>query len=526
MRRTGLQVFFWLAIWPLTSVWGQIPGTLDLSFGDRGRARVHVGADDQVAALLGDAAGNIYLAGQVAEYLPVADLDFLLVKLDPSGRLDPDFGMGGYLRGDLAGFANSRIVAADLQDSAIVFLAEVNRGAPDTQSVVIGKLDLRGNFDPEFGNDGIFCADFVGTFNAGGDIRILGDGRLLFCGTTSDTSAWHLEMPLIGRLDAVGRRDSSFGTAGIRVWRQANGLTDARVQHNDGGRFQALLDLGDRYLFGGSFFTSVHATGMLMLCDSAGELVPEFGTAGVWFPDLNPGQSTVISDLVRHGDGIAIGAQVDEYFGDTDLYVLQMDLTGENVGVETFDLAGNHDGLRGMLGDEFGQLMVAGESRFPESTAPGYTSDLFVLTVVDEDLRLIADYGQQGHFWWGLEGEEAGATAIGRTPEGDVLLAGYRADTAAGNLFDVQVLRLHHGAVVARPESILVPRAAGYLYPNPASDRLWLRGGTARFADIYDLRGRKVMAQQPLGPGIWVAHLPAGMYVLEVAGRRYRWVKR
>ncbi|HEX2899136.1 MAG TPA: hypothetical protein VHS96_05375, partial [Bacteroidia bacterium] len=197
---------------------GQVPGSLDASFGVDGAVTIDLGPDETCARLLTDAEGNFYFLGNISRYDSVADLDFLVGKCKPDGKLDIGFGDGGQLSGDFGGFRNSRILDADLRDGAIYLIGEGGNGSLDTQQVFIGKLGLNGQWDADFGLNGFFSRKFVGEWAAAGAIKALEDGRIAYCGMTTDTNAWHIELPMAGRLLANGLADSSFGNTGCITW--------------------------------------------------------------------------------------------------------------------------------------------------------------------------------------------------------------------------------------------------------------------------------------------------------------------
>lgn len=502
----------------------QTAGTPDTTFGDAGSVRINLDEDELCHRLLTDADGNLYLVGNTAHHATSTDLDYFIAKLDPNGNPVADFGHNGHLTGDFGRFRNSRIVDADLRGEALYVIGEGNNaGQQDTQQVFIGKLHLDGNWDPHFGDGGLFTRAFVSEYAVAGSVRALEDGGLVFCGMTADTNLWRIEMPLVGRLRANGTPDSSFGGTGIITWSLANGLAAAKAAHVDGGQLDMVVPMEDGFLLGGFFFTSAASKAMLLRLDHAGRLVGSFGQDGMLFPELNPGLNCRIFAGVRRGQETFLAAKVEVYAQGEDMAFLRLDSSGKNLQYETVDFYQQEDQAQDILIDHHGHVLLAGYSRLSSNHAPGFDSNGFAVASLMDPSHLDDGFADNGRWYWEADaGKESGATAMCETPDGKLLVAGYVAADGDHNYSDMVIVRLMLDTVASPP---LITHTHFSLHPNPAQSTLFIENAPAATADIWDTKGRCLIADADAHARIEIAHLQSGIYVVEIAGKRKKFIK-
>lgn len=554
-------------------VWGlcllaQSPGAIDVTFGDKGRVQLQLDQDEYCSNVLTDAEGYVYVCGSLAHYGVDTDLDFFVCKLSPDGVLDQQFGQMGVVRGDFGAFKNSRIVDADLRGDALYLIGEGNNaGAQDTQRIFVGKLGLDGQWDLDFGVNGLFSQRFLGEYASAGAVTVLPDGRIVYCGMTDDTLAWHIELPLAGRLLADGRPDSSFGGTGCIAWSLAHGLdalrrgsrgsvsasvsvdaraqasvsaggsvsasvsVDARAQadhggsrrHNDGGKFEALLPVEGGYLFCGAFYTSSYGRAMLMMVDGDGFLDDGFGENGLLFADISPGFTTNVIAAHRHGADILLGATVNVYQRGEDFALLRMDSIGSMLDYQAIDFQGNEDRVQAMLRDRHGRILLAGHSKEPQHTFPSYRSDAFAVAALADFDAFAPEFGSDGQVLLPLTTDlQAGASALCETIDGKLLVAGFVATDQPGDYSDIMLMRLLLDSAISVPPAAI---SQAHLFPNPATDRIYMSQESPTAASILDASGRVVWQGAVTSVGIDVAGLPAGVYALTLAGKAHRFVK-
>ncbi len=504
---------------------GQGTGSRDTGFGLKGEVRFDFAPDETCARLLTDAMGNFYFVGNTTRYDSVADLDFLIGKCTSEGKLDSTFGANGILTGDFGTFGNSRILDADLQGNTIYVIGEANDLASvDTQQVFIGKLDLDGHWDAGFGNDGIFTRKFVGEWASAGAIRVLDDGRIAFCGMTTDTNAWHIELPMAGRLLPNGVPDSSFGNTGCITWSLAHGLSHARGPHSDGGRFETLLPVGKGMLLGGVFYTSSYGRAMFMMVDENGNLDDGFGENGLLFPDISPGFTCTVTHSVKRGPKIFLGAKLDVYQGGEDFALLTLDSTGSFLDYDPVDFDSNEDRLQDMLIDHNDRILICGLSKSPDNQSPGYESDAFAVAALEDSRTLASEFAENGKSMTIIQnGMESGATAMCESPAGKLVVAGYTASSGPGNYTDLVIIRLLLDSMSQSPS---LPNAGFAVFPNPVHDRLWLNADAAETCSIWDSQGKLVLGNVASEAGIDVSMLTRGVYLIEANGFCRRFLKK
>jgi uncharacterized delta-60 repeat protein len=131
-------------------------GRLDRGFGSGGIAEVvfpdGVGLHDMVV----DASGRVLLGGSVGRG---ALRDAAVLRLLPSGALDPEFGANGIFRIDLGGAAGDFVSGLAVQgERGIVAAVSVEHGQPSTSSwndLAVLRLHGEGALDPGFGEQGL-----------------------------------------------------------------------------------------------------------------------------------------------------------------------------------------------------------------------------------------------------------------------------------------------------------------------------------------------------------------------------------
>lgn len=174
-------------------------GTLDPTFGLAGISRPNLGAEtwgldialqsDNRAAIVGTIRSGSYF-------------DFLLVRLDAAGSVDPTFTGGNVSFGyDDYGYA------VGLQRDGAIVAA----GDADADFGVL-RLSTTGVLDPTFAGDGSQTTDIAGGVDSAHDLAILPSGHIVVVGKSIVDSEREIA---IARYDASGVLDSEFGTGGM-----------------------------------------------------------------------------------------------------------------------------------------------------------------------------------------------------------------------------------------------------------------------------------------------------------------------
>lgn len=147
-------------------------GSLGTGFGSEGKVTTRAGFGARALALQAD--GNIIAAG--VQYLN--DFDFALHRYTSDGTLDTSFGTAGMVHTDFgkSDDAYGLIVQADGK----IVLA--GRSWDDTGSdFALARYDTSGSLDTNFGTGGILTTDFAG-YDAANAVALQADGKIVVAG--------------------------------------------------------------------------------------------------------------------------------------------------------------------------------------------------------------------------------------------------------------------------------------------------------------------------------------------------------
>lgn len=145
--------------------------------------------------------GKILVAG-------TADDDFLLLRYEQNGDLDPTFGAGiGYVTTDFSGFSDKGTDLALQPDGKIIVIGSSNG------DFGLARYNSDGSLDSEFGEAGLVLTRFDGYYDSGSSVTIQNDGKIVVVGNASSSEHGFSELTVVRYL-ADGMLDSSFGKDG------------------------------------------------------------------------------------------------------------------------------------------------------------------------------------------------------------------------------------------------------------------------------------------------------------------------
>lgn len=186
-------------------------GTLDTSFGTAGKKVIQVGPGPEgVASVKVQADGKLLLSGSFRTGATSgSDLDAAWVRLLADGSTDSSFGTAGVFKLH-AGNANDRIVATELQaDGKILTLAAVNSGAQGIgAAMLVGRLNADGTVDTSFGNNGSTFVQVMGFGDQPVSLQLV-NGKIVIFGNSYMDADFNTSNVLV-RLNGDGTRDTSF----------------------------------------------------------------------------------------------------------------------------------------------------------------------------------------------------------------------------------------------------------------------------------------------------------------------------
>ena len=190
-------------------------GTLDTTFGSRGKRVIDFGGDDETAfgaALQPD--GKIVLAGD-------SDLRVAVARLNPNGSLDTTFSGDGKLI--FSWGALSRAQAVLVLPNGKILLAGFS--GPEGGNIQVARLKANGALDTTFGTGGKAPVDFGGD-DFGLAMARQANGRILVAGRSSVGGA------VVARLRPNGTLDPDFDGDG-RVTLPGGGIARAVLVQPD-----------------------------------------------------------------------------------------------------------------------------------------------------------------------------------------------------------------------------------------------------------------------------------------------------
>ncbi|MET0230415.1 MAG: hypothetical protein ABW186_05725 [Rhodanobacteraceae bacterium] len=391
-------------------------GDPDPGFGADGKVVVDAGTASYMSqySLARDAAGNLYVAGSVADEAG-DDSNFVVVKLDANGALVTAFGDGGRKVVDFGGDDVAEVVLVDANGD--VFLAGYS-DASGSDEFAVAKLDATGELVGAFGDGGTRLYTFGGTSSAVFAATIDNAGKVLLAGTSNALGTYDFAVTRIdpdsGAIDAlfhddglaiVGVGEATDDVNGIAIDAQGD-IVVAGTMLTDGfrGDIAAIkLDasghlvtgFGDggkvtrgiaEYDFG--FALALDADGSIVVAGQSGAAVfrgnisivkwtsggtPDaaFGDGGALVVDVDPladGNVDVAYDLAFDDAGYLYVAGSSDAAGDDDFVAIRLDPAGNPDpsfganGIATIDFGGDEE-PRGIVRGASGELYLAGTSR-------------------------------------------------------------------------------------------------------------------------------------------------------------------
>ncbi|UTW63802.1 T9SS type A sorting domain-containing protein [bacterium SCSIO 12741] len=183
-----------------------LDGTPDLSFGNGGvvntdlsSARGQAG-NDNLKALALQADGKILACGQKA-----GD-SLALVRYLRNGDVDSTFGINGVADIEQEGIFNSVTVQYDGK-----IIAAGRSGAND---IIVVRFDPSGSLDTDFGQAGVVETSLTLDRDEAHEVAVQSDKKIVVCGRVQMNLEYHLALI---RYDIYGQVDSTFGTNGITI---------------------------------------------------------------------------------------------------------------------------------------------------------------------------------------------------------------------------------------------------------------------------------------------------------------------
>jgi uncharacterized delta-60 repeat protein/uncharacterized repeat protein (TIGR01451 family) len=194
-------------------------GVLDNTFGDGGFVRTRIlGAEALATSVVVDSAERIVIGGSVMLSPSPGDRRFLLLRLTPTGALDPMFG-GGIVVGPAPGSGMEILDVAVQPDDKIVAAGYIGLLSTDPQESALDFATARyradGTIDADFGNGGLAITDLAGAYDVAMAVALRSDGSIVVAGLAGGVGpspATHPTDFAVVRYSGTGQVESSILT--------------------------------------------------------------------------------------------------------------------------------------------------------------------------------------------------------------------------------------------------------------------------------------------------------------------------
>lgn len=328
-------------------------GSLDTSFATGGKLQYQPGTNYEASfrdvTVLSD--DSLIAVGTYQD--TASDNDFIIMKVDANGSVDPDYATGGFFQQDWGTGtdwanhnADSAYSVAIQSDGKIVAAGIAYTGGLDFGLV---RLNSDGTTDDDFGTSGAVNTDISGGSSAdiARSVRVLPDGGILVAGDSADT-----DFVLVKYDGSDGSLITEFGTSGIA----SETIGSAGVVAND----MVVLANGDILVVG-----SADGDVAIVKFDSSGALVSEFGTSGILTLSVSAGND-VANRVSLQDDGSFVVAGGSD--GDTVPFLAKygsdgsLDTSFATSGLMTTDPSGGADYFTGLGVSTSGDIVASGVS--------------------------------------------------------------------------------------------------------------------------------------------------------------------
>ncbi len=189
-------------------------GTPDARFGSGGV----LGLDFQAAALAVQADGGFVVVGKTtAGFFDPGH--FQVERFTPPGALDTSFGSAGKVVTAFGSNDSATAVAVQADGKIVVVGSDNIPTVPDVWSAqedfAVERLNADGSPDGTFGTAGRVTIDVNASADWAAAVAVQADGKIVVAGTTNGPTFRGPWAFALARLNADGRPDAAFGTAGL-----------------------------------------------------------------------------------------------------------------------------------------------------------------------------------------------------------------------------------------------------------------------------------------------------------------------
>ncbi len=335
-----------------------------------------------------------------------------------AGDLDLSFGIGGSVIIDLGtGYDQcSGLVVQPDQKIVIAGRAYVN----DWWYPTLIRLNTDGSLDNSFGSDGIASGDVQHSTTLYAEAEALAlqpDGKLLY---TFYRDFFGSDGLAITRFNADGSIDTDFGD---------NGTTSIIVMEYSNYSNSMLLQADGKILVTGRVqaYANDPFTAVAVRFTADGLLDETFADDGIF--SFLQGNGTQVIDVKQASDGKIVMACSTSYSGYYDYVIIRLnedgtfDTTFNEDGISNFNISGSYDGPQFLTLREDGSIIVVGHAYSEDGTNTDWA--MVSLTLGGE---LDSSFGADGIVVTALGDGNDIAESVVIAPDGKILVAGYHED--------------------------------------------------------------------------------------------------
>ncbi len=333
-------------------------GSLDDTFGDRGKVNSNFGSGTSGNSAAIQSNGKIIVAGS---YSNGVNSDFLVIRYDTSGNMDNNFGQGGSAITD---FNNSD----DFGSSAVIQLdGRILVAGSSGIDFAVARYNTDGSLDNTFGTGGKVTADFGNSDDIGSSVIVQNDGKIIVAGSSSNGINYDFAMV---RFNSDGSIDDSFGS---------NGKVKTEIQNSEDFESSMLIQPDDKIiLVGYSSIMGGNYNLSMVRYNKDGTIDNSFGTDGKVITDLGTSYGYSNSAVLQPDGRIDVAWNLNN--GKNNDFVIvrynnngSLDNTFGTNGVVTVDFGNSNDLGSAIALQTDGKIIAAGSSN------DGYSSDFAVL---------------------------------------------------------------------------------------------------------------------------------------------------
>lgn len=482
------------------------PGILDNSFGVSGVAFspfISQLSYGQALALQPD--GKIVVTGFTVVN---AHFKIFVTRYNPDGSFDPTFTTMFTSIGVTMEYA--RAVAVQ-NDGKIVVAGQITGSH---SNFLLFRLTSTGAYDTTFGNGGVVNTGFAPSNNDEPNAMVIQpDGRILITGWTS-ASPIDRDVALL-RFNTDGTADSTFGV---------NGKVSTDLNNNFEEGHDIVLQPDGKILVAG-FSSSSSTAGDVAVIRYLNDGSPDstFGNSGATTIDVSADDDAALGMALQPDGKIVVAGYTYTNFTYSDNLVMRFDSNGNpdntfnGTGIIVSNPSNTNHMATGVVLQPDGKIVITG-------SAHHLVTSEYMLARFNSSGTMDTTFGSGGYAYNPIAIEDDYLLASVIQPDGKIVVTGYYTDSGIENFI---VARYLNDPGLSVEENFY--NSDMLLYPQPARDLIHVRlhenAPNQVTANIYSVTSSLL---QTFSAGreftIETAHLPAGIYFLQIADSENRMV--